>query len=1039
MSSIRRFHIANRSGPLAGLAGIVVAVLLVLTVGPGASTGVAGASVLGPSTINICKTSNVIKSFSFSVNSATPVSVMANTCLSLTVENGRNTVTELSDPATTLTGIAVSPQLDTVSSSVPNRTVTVNIPANAAATVTFTNVGTGHLTVCKNASDAAVPPGPWQFTVTNAATGAVVGTESALVGACSTPLPVPGGTYTVTEKFAAPDYVDAVTVNPPGAVAPGTPNPNLASGSVTVTVANGATTTATFTNDTDGHLTVCKNASDPAVPPGPWQFTVTNAATGAVVGTESALVGACSTPLQVPGGTYTVTEKFSSPDVVDSITVSPPSDLVPGTPNPNLATGSVTVTVANGATTTATFTNDTNGHLTVCKNASDALVPPGPWQFTVTNAATGAVVGTESALVGACSTPLQVPGGTYTVTEKFSSPDVVDSITVDPPSDLAPGTPNPNLATGSVTVTVANGATTTATFTNDTQTGKLTVCKNASDALVPPGPWQFTVTNAATGAVVGTESALVGACSTPLPVPGGTYTVTEKFSSPDVVDSITVNPPGALAPGTPNPNLATGSVTVTVANGATTTATFTNDTDGFLTVCKNASDALVPPGPWQFTVTNAATGAVVGTESALVGACSTPLQVPSGTYTVTEKFSSPDVVDSITVDPPSDLAPGTPNPNLATGSVTVTVQGVAVTTATFTNDTQTGKLIVCKSASGTSVPPGPWQFTITNAATGAVVGTESALVGACSTPLPVPGGTYTVTEKFSSPDVVDSITVNPPGALAPGTPNPNLATGSVTVTVANGATTTVTVTNSTHNLGWVEVCKKAGDTSVGSTSFNFSVNGGPSFPVHAGMCSQPIQVSSGTATVQEIQSNPNYYLATVSTQGVTDPAGSRLLSANTQSGLADVSVPAGTVDNETVVTFTNSTRMSQFKICTAQTSLGAALAGDSFPYSWSYSLNGSTYSGSVNLIVPIFGATCSGLIPGNGPIPVIDASGAPVRVTVTAGAPPGIVSVDLAGFLYQGSGSVVTTPKTPGPFPQTLTFNVGGGVNVATFTNGATH
>jgi hypothetical protein len=784
----------------------MVVLTLAMTLGTSSGLDVAGSAPLGlgASTLVICKNGNVTGTFLFSINNATPVSVAAGSCLPETVENGINTVTELPDPtgATVLTAISVSPPQDG-SGSVTTRTATVNIPANGTATTTFTNIPVSHLVVCKAASDSAVPAGPWQFAITNAASGATVASASVSVGACSTPIQLQPANYKVTETFSAPDYVDSVTVSPTSALIG---SPSLSTGSVTVTVGSGAITTVTFTNDTDGSLSVCKAASDKSVPAGPWQFAITNAASGATVASASVLVGSCSSPVAVPAGAYKITETFTAPDFVDSITVAPTTALVG---SPSLTTGSVTVTVSAGANTTATFTNDTLGSLVVCKAASDNAVPPGPWQFTITNATTGATVTTASVLVGKCSSPIAVPAANYKITETFSLPDAVDSITVSP------------------------------------------------------------------------TSALVG-----------------------------------------SPSLSTGSVTVTVSAGSTTTATFTNDTDGNLVICKAASDGSVPPGPWQYTITNTATGATVATASVLVGKCSSAIALPNTNYTVTETFSAPDYVDSITVAP------------------------------------------------------------------------TTALVG-----------------------------------------TPSLTTGSVTVTVSPGANTTATFTNDTQSNGWLEVCKKAGDASVGTSSFEFSINGGPQFAVQAGQCSQPFQVPAGTATIKEFQTNLNFYLANVSTVSVTDPSGHQLLGWDAQTGVATVTVAPGTVVNETIATFTNATRQGAFKICTGQTSPGAALAGVVFPYLWSYTANGVTTSGTVHLAVQTLGQTCSAI---SASIPVVNTDGTPVDVTVTAQA-PSVLSVDLAGFLYQGAGTLITTPKTPGPFPQTATFSLGAGINITSFTNGATH
>ncbi len=90
-------------------------------------------------------------------------------------------------------------------------------------------------------------------------------------------------------------------------------------------------------------------------------------------------------------------------------------------------------------------------------------------------------------------------------------------------------------------------------------------------------------------------------------------------------------------------------------------------------------------------------------------------------------------------------------------------------------------------------------------------------------------------------------------------------------------------------------------------TFNFSVNGGASFPVMAepapGLCSQPFQVPAGTATIQELETNPNFFLKSATAEGY--PEGNALISGPTSNGTITVSVPFGGVGNETVATFTD--------------------------------------------------------------------------------------------------------------------------------------
>ena len=126
--------------------------------------------------------------------------------------------------------------------------------------------------------------------------------------------------------------------------------------------------------------------------------------------------------------------------------------------------------------------------------------------------------------------------------------------------------------------------------------------------------------------------------------------------------------------------------------------------------------------------------------------------------------------------------------------------------------------------------------------------------------------------------------------------------------------------------------------------------------------------------------------------------------------------------------------MGDFKICKAQTSPDANLQGSTATFDFTYTVNGVAHSGTTSLIVPLTGATCSGLY---GPIPVVNADGSGVQVSVTEEA-SNVPSVELADLLYQGNGSVISSPPLPAALPATLVFSTGAGMNVATFTDGRT-
>jgi hypothetical protein len=237
-------------------------------------------------------------------------------------------------------------------------------------------------------------------------------------------------------------------------------------------------------------------------------------------------------------------------------------------------------------------------------------------------------------------------------------------------------------------------------------------------------------------------------------------------------------------------------------------------------------------------------------------------------------------------------------------------------------------------------------------------------------------------------------------------------------------------------LGYVEVCKTAADASTSGVTFNFSVNGGSSFPVVAGQCSAPFQVPAGTATVQELETNPNFYLQSVTAEGY--PEGNALISGPTSNGTVTVAVPFGGVGNETVVTYTDAVQRGQFKICTQESSPDANLAGQKFTYNYSVTDNGVTPSGSVTLIEPASpGITCSGLISGVPVVNPLSAGGGVPQVTITSVAPT-VPAVDVTNITYGGNGVVLSTPALPSAFPATQIYSIGGGANVSTFTDGRT-
>lgn len=625
---------------------------------------------------------------------------------------------------------------------------------------------------------------------------------------------------------------------------------------------------------------------------------------------------------------------------------------------------------------------------------------------------------------GQCST--FAANATNTVVEAASTTAHLTSIA------LVPNTGSTSVANRSATVKVAAGSETTATFTNAPTIGQLKVCKSEFDTPSLIGqPFSFTET--AGGTVVGPFSVDAAAtantsCGGLTSYPVGTKVNIAELASGASVHGITVTN-GTLS----NKNLAAGTVTVTVGSPTvgTTIVNYANwipssPGTGLIEVCKQAGDQFVT-GSFTFTLTE---GTFSDTLAPVpVGQCSGDVSVPAGQVTVTEEPSFPYYVSSVGSIPQSALVAE----NLANGEATYSVPALSSVTAIFTNSTQLGYVKVCKDLDSNSGALTGTLFTF-NVTDAAGTQTESVIANA--------PGTLACTLDFTALPVGSTASITEVGQANVTITGVSVTAGSVSGTTAN-VTVGTSVNVATFNneaMGWVEVCKNAADPSTGQQSFPFTVNGGPIFIVMAGQCSEPIEVPAGTATIVEMPGNPNFYLQNVTAYGLNAPYPNELISwtanSNQNGGTANVNVPFGGVNDETLVTFTDAVLTGQFKICTAQTSPDANLDnGEPFVFDYSYTVNGTTTTGSVTLTNPETGSTCSAI---SGPIPVVNANGSAVTISVSE-EQPSTPSVELTNLLYQGAGMVISSPSLPTTtFPATIVFSNGSGANVVTFTQGRT-
>ncbi|MGA9352159.1 MAG: hypothetical protein WBV46_00615 [Terriglobales bacterium] len=213
--------------------------------------------------------------------------------------------------------------------------------------------------------------------------------------------------------------------------------------------------------------------------------------------------------------------------------------------------------------------------------------------------------------------------------------------------------------------------------------------------------------------------------------------------------------------------------------------------DGYVEVCKQSNPSFPVTGTFDFTVT--APYFSSGTVSVPVGECSGPVQVPSGTVTISEAPVAGVAVSDVTAysyDPgyTDQLVAWTaPNP-----SATVTVEpgnDVALETiATFTNSAaegQTGQLKICKTA-GTGVTVGtPFSFATSSTTSKNKYTIEAGPAsqgGYCELAGTYPIGSQVKVTETLPKGIYASIAVQPPTQAGKETAN------SVVVTIGQGIT-----------------------------------------------------------------------------------------------------------------------------------------------------------------------------------------------------------------------------------------------------------
>ena len=505
--------------------------------------------------------------------------------------------------------------------------------------------------------------------------------------------------------------------------------------------------------------------------------------------------------IQVPVGVaYTVEEVFASGERPKEISVRLEQNEAGDSTSGETASGTISQEFNYHS---VIFTNRYLGDLTISKTVSGVYggevftftvtLPTGTYTYTGDKSGAISSGGTVTLKDGESITIQNLPAGSsYTVTEA--------------------GTANYTSSSVGATGTIANNTTAAAAFTNNRNTGSLTVTKTLTGKLAASSDtFTFTVTltgvgtgfNGTLGDVTFTNGVgtitIEGAGSrtiSGLPVGAG-FTVKEQ----DAAGYVTTynNDPA-------NHTMAEGTIS---ANPTTVTVNNDKPDTGTITITKVVENA--PAGSdeeFKFTITlyldegltNVATD-VNGEHSGfnfINGVASFTLKngdsvIGEGEVTVSEgrlfyKIEETADSDYTTTSTTSD-ANGNSGGSVVTGEFTQDSQN---TTVTFTNTYNYGDLTITKKVtddSGASHANDKFTFTITKKGESTPTQTVE-ITGAGSKTVTLPAGEYIVTETAGMGDSV---------AYRVGTSGSSAANAEVTITA--GGSVTVTVTNTYYSGG----------------------------------------------------------------------------------------------------------------------------------------------------------------------------------------------------------------------------------------------
>jgi len=725
---------------------------LSMAAGSGAITGtptVASGATTYTVTVTDANSATATNTFSLTVNGAvTATQAIASKVLT------QNALAASFTPVTGGGGTAplsysVSPALPTGLSMAAGSGAITGTPTVASAATTYT--------VTVTDANSATATNTFSLTVNGAVTATqAIASKVLTQNTAASFTPVTGGGGTTPLSYSvSPALPSGLSMAAGSGAITGTPTVTSAAATYTVTVtdANSATATNTFSLTVNGAVTATQ-------------------AIASKVLTQNALA-ASFTPVTGGGGTAPLSYSVS-PALPSGLSMAAASGAITGTPSVSSAatTYTVTVTDANNAFATATFSLTVNGAFAATQVIASKILT----QNT-------AAPSFKPVIGGGGTAPLS-----YSV-----SPALPTGLSMAPSTGVITGTPSVSsaAATYTVTVTDANSATATATFS-------------------------LTVNGAVTATqVIASKNLTQNVAATSFtPVAGGGGAAPLSYSvAPALPSGLNMAPATGAITGTPlvTSVTATYTVTVTDTNSATATATFGLTINGAVTATQAIASKVLTQNvaATSFTPVTGAGGAAP--LSYLVSpALPSGLSMASATGAITGTPSVGSAATSYTVTV-TDASNAT-----ATASFSLAVTGAVSVTPAVASKILTQNASVSFTPVTVTGGAGPLSYTISPAlpaglsiaaATGVITGTPTAGASATYTVTVTDANQATATASFS---LTINGAVTATQALASKVLTQNVATTSFTPVTGAGGTAPLTYSVSPALPGGLSMASASG-------------------------------------------------------------------------------------------------------------------------------------------------------------------------------------------------------------------------------------